>query len=194
MFALQNNCDLKTYIGLLGVQYAGVYFGDDVKKMRNPYDYPGHFLKKVFGREEKFPSLNLLENLHPSYENYIGLLEESIGRMKKSIREILIRHGAETVTKEIDMHRISEMASLIYAITACFGRASRSYCIGLEGSDFEMQTAIAFSYDAHYKIKSLYEQIDDGDICNGNIYYPTIANRMYELKKYMLENPLKKNW
>ncbi|XP_043471154.1 very long-chain specific acyl-CoA dehydrogenase, mitochondrial-like [Leptopilina heterotoma] len=194
MFAIQGNNDLKTYIGLLGIQHAGVVLGDEVKHMRNPFEYPATLMRKVFQMEESFPKLQLQGNLHPSFQPHIHFLEESIGRMMKAIKVTLINYGAEAVTKEIDMHQVSEIASLIYAITACFGRASRSYCIGLESSEYEMQTSIAFAYKSYYRIKKLYEQLLDGEAKNGNLFYTAVANRSYELKKYILQNPLTKNW
>lgn len=194
MFGLHGNCDLKTYIGLLGIQHAGVLLGDEVKQMRNPFEYPQKLLKRIFSMEESFPELKLQGNLHPSFQPHIYYLEESIGRMMRAIKATLINYGAEAVTKEIDMHQVSEIASLIYAITASFGRASRSYCIGLESAEYEMQTSITFAYKSYYRIKSIYDQLLDGETKNGNVFYTIIANRTFELKKYILQNPLTKNW
>lgn len=194
VFGLHGNSDLKTYVGLIGIQHAGPERGLHVRKMRNPFYYPHYVVKKILGYEKTFPKLHLQGNLHPSFQNYVVFLDESIGRMKDNVNEILIRFGAETVTHEMDLQRLTEMATLIYATTACFGRASRSYCIGLANSDFEVYTSVTFGYHTYMRIKHLYEEINDGDSDNGNISHSRIAQRSYDLKKYVLENPLMKNW
>ena len=194
IFGLQGNSDLKTYIGLLGIQFAGNTLNSYVKKSRNPFEYPHFMLRKFFGLEDYFKNLHLEENLHPSFQNHVFYLQQSFNKLQKCTETLLVRHGADVITHEIDIQRISEMAILIYALTAAFGRASRSYCIGLRNSEYEVKLAVAFAYQAYTRIEYLAREIDDGDILNGNIYKLEASQRIYEMKKYCIEHPLERNW
>ena len=194
MFGMQDNADLMTYIGLLGVKYAGSYLNEIVKQNRNPLEYPQFVMKKLFGIETSFKRLYLEENLHPSYRNHAIYLEQAFGKMEKSTRILLFRHGAEIVTHEMDIQRLSEMASLIYVVTALFGRASRAYCIGLRNADYDMKIASAYAYRVWSRIEFLGKEIEHGDYMNGNMYYKEVPQRLYEMKRYCLEHPLERNW
>lgn len=194
MFGMQGNADLKTYTGLLGIKYAGSFLGDYVKKTRNPLEYPHFVFKKLFGFEPDFKRLYLEENLHPSYQTHALYLEQAFGRMDRCTRTLLVRHGANLMTHEMDVQRLSEMATLIYVVTALFGRASRAYCIGLRNADYDMKVASAFAYNAWHRIEFLGKELEHGDYLNGNMYHKEVSQRLYEMKNYCLEHPLERNW
>ncbi|XP_033225550.1 complex I assembly factor ACAD9, mitochondrial [Belonocnema kinseyi] len=194
MFGMQGDADLKTYAGLLGIKYAGSFLGDYVKKSRNPLEYPQFVIKKLFGIVPDFKRLYLEENLHPSYQTHAHYLEEAFGRMDRCTRLLLVRYGAQLMTHEMDVQRLSEMTSLIYVVTALFGRASRAYCIGLRNADYDMKVASAFAYKAWHRIEFLGKEIEHGDYLNGNMYHKEVSQRLYEMKNYCLEHPLERNW
>ena len=48
------------------------------------------------------------------------------------------RHGKEVAEKQIELRRLADIAIDIYAMTAVLGRSSRSYCIGLQNAEHEV--------------------------------------------------------
>lgn len=194
MFGAQGNADLSTYLGLQGLKYSGTYLADLVKKSRNPFDNPHFNIKRFFGFEETFQRRYLEEHLHPSYQHHVQYLEQSFGRMEKSVKTFLVRHGANAMVHEMDVQRLSEMVTLIYAMTAVFGRASRSYCIGLRNAEHELGVASTFAYQSHLRIELLSKEIEHGDYVNGNQYNTDMCQLIYDSKKYCFEHPLERNW
>lgn len=85
--------------------------------------------------------LYLKEYVHPSLEQIIDRLEESIARMHIGTEILLHRFGSSAEERHIDVRRLGESAILNYAMFASVGRASRSYCIGLRHSVYETVVA-----------------------------------------------------
>ena len=46
------------------------------------------------------------------------------------------------VDEQLNLKRLADISIDIYAMTACVGRASRSYCIGLKNADHEVSAVI----------------------------------------------------
>jgi acyl-CoA dehydrogenase family protein 9 len=51
---------------------------------------------------------------------------------------VLARHGQTIIDQQMMLKRLADVAIDIYAMTAVLGRASRSYCIGLQNSAEEV--------------------------------------------------------
>lgn len=79
----------------------------------------------------------LNEFVHPSFEETIHRLEESILRMHAGTEILLHRHGNIADERHRDIRKLGESAIRNYAMFASVGRASRSYCIGLRHSVYE---------------------------------------------------------
>lgn len=81
--------------------------------------------------------LLLWYNLHPTFKELAENLEFSILRLRYASEILLSRYGESVGQREIEIKQLGELAMLNYAMFASIGRASRSYCIGLQYSGHE---------------------------------------------------------
>lgn len=64
-------------------------------------------------------------------------LERSIVRLRCACEMLLSRYGESVAERHVEIQNIGEAAMQNYAMFASLGRASRSYCIGLQYSAYE---------------------------------------------------------
>ena len=65
------------------------------------------------------------------------LLEYCVLRLQYGVEVALVRHGKEIIERQMVLRRLADVVIDIYSMTAVLGRASRSYCIGLQDSKEE---------------------------------------------------------
>lgn len=73
------------------------------------------------------------------------------------------------------------------------GRASRSYCIGLQHGDLEMTLANTYCINSIDRVKANINKVLDEHL-RKDISYRMIAKRIFKFKEYCLEHPLKRNF
>jgi acyl-CoA dehydrogenase family protein 9 len=66
------------------------------------------------------------------------LLEYCVLRLQYGVEISLSRHGQSIIDQQMMLKRLTDVAIDTYAMTAVLGRASRSYCIGLQNSAEEV--------------------------------------------------------
>lgn len=126
----------------------------------------------------------------------------------------MARYGAEIINKHLELKRLSEAAIDIYAMTACIGeylnllkyiyytyitsfllgRASRSYCIGLQNADTELLLTNAFCMKAKARVQARINEICQGPHITSDSLYSKISNKMSHFGKYYPSHPLSRNF
>ncbi|XP_055390028.1 complex I assembly factor ACAD9, mitochondrial [Condylostylus longicornis] len=188
---------LKLFVALSGLRHAGMSLHENINKQRNPLYHPKHMINKFFQSTSiDFPKTNIFlnEHLHPSLEPAAQNLEHSIYRLFACTEILLTRYGSEVVQKHSEIKRLAEMATLVYATFACLARSSRSYCIGLKLSDFEILLASAVAQNARDRIKELAKEIEQGPYITNDVNYQRLSKKLLESKGYFSENPLTYNF
>lgn len=188
---------VKLYIGLSGLQHAGLALNEDVKKIRNPLSNPSFVFSKLFKMnpiDSPKQTMNLNFNLHPSCDAAAQWLEYSIIRLQSGTEMLLTRHGPQIIDFQIEILRLSEAATLCYAMFAAVARASRAYCIGLQHADYEMLTASAFCLDASERVKSIVLDIQKGEFLTNDKNYKKLAKQLFKSKGYFSEHPITRNF
>lgn len=66
------------------------------------------------------------------------LLEYCVLRFQYAVKYMLRIHGQDVVNQQLDLMRLADIITLIYAMTAVLGRASRAYCTGIANTDPEV--------------------------------------------------------
>ncbi len=195
---LGENLDaVKLYIGLSGLQHAGIAINEDVKKTRNPLSNPGHVFSKLFKInpiDSPKQTMNLQFNLHPSCDAAAQWLEYSIIRLQAGTDILLSRHGPQVIDFQIEIMRLSEAATLCYAMFSAVSRASRAYCIGLKHSDLEMFAASAFCLDASERVRLLILDIQKGEYLTTDNHYKKLAKQLFKSRGYFWEHPITRNF
>lgn len=85
--------------------------------------------------------LFLGEYLHPTLMQLSQNLEESILRLQFSSEMLLNRYGDSVTERQVEIQSLGDAVMRNYAMFASIGRASRSYCCGLQYSVYETVAA-----------------------------------------------------
>ncbi|XP_076654803.1 complex I assembly factor ACAD9, mitochondrial [Halictus rubicundus] len=184
-----NNIDAQVYVGTATLKHAGKVMVNEVFKTRNAVDYPVHALmrnyKKLFTKKPM-----LMGNLHGSLDPGVYYLQESIYQTQFNVERLLMLHGTTVTDKYLELLRLNEMITELYAMFANLSRSSRSYTIGLRNSDMEKDMVVCLAHNSVNVIARLSKEIEDHDILNGDIYYKNMADLMYSQRMYPMEHPL----
>ncbi|XP_055844455.1 complex I assembly factor ACAD9, mitochondrial [Episyrphus balteatus] len=188
---------LRMYISLTGLQYAGQNIGETVMKSRNPLFHPGHIFSKFMessSLENPKSKLRLGEALHPSLEPAAQCIERSVTRLQMAAEILLTKYGQEVVQKHIEIYRLAEIVSHIYAMFASASRASRAYCIGLKLSDYELLLALTICAEGEAKVKTLAYEIFEGPYLNNDHNVNRLTKQVFKSGGYFSEHPLTFNF
>jgi acyl-CoA dehydrogenase family protein 9 len=79
-----------------------------------------------------------MKNETQIFQGASKLLEYCVLRLQYGVEILLSRHGKSIIDQQMMLKRLADVAIDIYAMTAVLGRASRSYCIGLQNSAEEV--------------------------------------------------------
>lgn len=192
--------NLKMVISLLGAEYAGRHLAESVKKTRNPFFHPVDYLRRQVRiykdlNDNPTRNLGLKYHLHPSLEGCADIIEYSVKRLQFAMEIVFVQYGAEVVNAHYDLKKLADVVMDVYAMVACVGRASRSYCIGLQHSAEEVMIASAFCKEAIRRVKydvdsivSVYSKGLEGS-------YRTMAKNMFHFgTEYFPVHPLSRNF
>ena len=158
---------------------------------------PSFIFKRIFDQqsiENPKNTLNLNHYLHPTLDPAAQWLEHSILRLQAATENVLSRHGAQILDKQVDIQRLSVCAIQIYAMFASIARSSRAYCIGLQHSDYEMLIASSLSFEGMTLIKKISLDIRDGPFVTSDSHYQKIAKQLFKNKSYFPAHPLTRNF
>ncbi len=135
------------YLGLGGLSYSAENRQEKVTNLRNPYDdlfstfRHVRKLKSGVNSWTKEPKLRwkLHEDVHPSLVVAAKKVEVMCLYLDYVTDGLFVQHGANIQLAEIDVERLAEMATLIYAMISTLARANRSYCDGHSHADLEVK-------------------------------------------------------
>uniref|UniRef100_K1QHQ6 Acyl-CoA dehydrogenase family member 9, mitochondrial n=1 Tax=Magallana gigas TaxID=29159 RepID=K1QHQ6_MAGGI len=153
---------LRLFVALEGMKYAGKELKDAVKIARNPWKNPGvawKMYKKAVSRQ--FSSKKRKSENAVSYEAL--LLEGCTEAFQKVVEHLLITHGKEIISAQMDLAKVSNIVIDLYGMTACLSRSNRSYCLGLQNADHEIMLTKAFCKDATKRINTNLKEIYSGE-------------------------------
>ncbi|EDW01357.1 complex I assembly factor ACAD9, mitochondrial [Drosophila grimshawi] len=188
---------LSMFIALTGLQHAGQRMNEGVRKSRNPLFHPGHIFGKFMGRsslESPKTGMLLAENVHPTLEPAAQCIEHSIARLHMAVDLMFTRHGNAVVERQIELQRVANIASIIYAMWASAARASRSYCIGLPLADHELLTASAICTQGRDDVLRLATDVFNGNYVNNDNNLLRLSTQVAKSKGYFAVHPLTFNF
>ncbi|XP_037824954.1 complex I assembly factor ACAD9, mitochondrial [Lucilia sericata] len=198
LYTLGESIDnLSIYIALTGLQHAGTLMGDNIRMQRNPLFHPGHIFSKFMERssiDNPKTEMDLKENVHPTLEPAALCIEHSVARLQMSVDLLFTRYGNGIVERHNEARRLADMVTTIYAMFASVARASRSYCIGLQLADHEMLTAMTICCDGRDKVKTLAQEIFNGQFVNNDNNLQRLSRQIVKSKGYFATHPLTYNF
>ncbi|XP_076296478.1 complex I assembly factor ACAD9, mitochondrial [Lasioglossum baleicum] len=184
-----NNIDAQLYVGTATLKHAGKVTAEEIFKLRNPAGYPVNALTRSY-RKMFVKKPMLMGYLHATLDPGLYYLQESIYQTQFNVERLLTLHGTDITNKYLELLRMNDMITEMYATFANLSRASRSYSIGLRNSDLEKDMVVCLAHNSLNIVSRLTKEIEDNDILNGDVYYKNIADAMYSQRMYPIEHPL----
>ncbi|XP_020286478.1 acyl-CoA dehydrogenase family member 9, mitochondrial [Pseudomyrmex gracilis] len=186
------NMDSNTYIALLGLQHTGKHMRDHIFKLRNPYTFPLYTL--FAGTREPRLRLRIMDHLHPSLISGAEIAEKCLARLQTASVVMLQRHAVQAPERQMELRRLSKIATRTFALLAVLSRCSRSYCIGLRNNESDRFVAGGFSLQTLDLVRNLSDELDKEDLNNGDELNRNIAEVMFNKKDYFAEHPLSRTY
>lgn len=190
---------LKIILTLLCLQHSGKSTHEFIEKIRNPVSHISFGFRRMWRNRrnnEDNPKLDLElgDYLHPSLDNASKQLEYCVKRLEFASEVLLVRYGGDIFNYHMDLRRLANAIIDTYVIAACLGRASRSYCIGLQHGDVEMMIANTYSNSAVERVKHNVLKIYGGCYNTNDENYRFLAKRIFKFKEYFPKHPLTRNF
>jgi len=190
---------LAFHITISGIGYASESMQESIKHQRNPLTYPIDAVKRILknyrvSQDKPKLSLELGDHVHPSLSNIAESVEYFVHRFFYALEVVLIKHGQDTAFKEVDLARLSDIATEIYLIISAMARANRSYCEGHEHADHEVALLMAYIDERELHIKRMIHEVLTGYWQKRDHVTLDLAKYMIDRGRYCPVHPVTKNW
>lgn len=183
----------KMFITLEGLKFASKFHSHDVEIWRDPVENPLDSVKRTFRkviRRRGRYKYDVDSFLHPSLESEAEILETMMGLFNDSLSQTLVHHGNEMMNQQTVLVWLSDAINAIFRNCATLARASRSYCIGLQDAQTEINIARAELRDSHDTAERLYKYVVDSPVLSPDRYYLDAADRLVETTRSGSSHPL----
>jgi len=190
----------KCFIGISGILNLVEYKGIDMKKYINAGHHPIAQLKHNFKimREVHgwFPKRYKLENkVHPRLLNIAGQVDEAAHRLNIIAEMMLKHHGLNLQVHERNLEVLANFTIEVYAMVSVLARVSRSYVVGHQHAQCEMDLAIPFLAESKFRTEHEFKEFLHMSNYEGfpDFFYLNAGEYIVNAGKYCLVNPLTKN-
>lgn len=184
---------LKMGIGIAGIQYCASHIYDQVKKKRNPFEYPEQALQNLFRGESvnRFNSaLALPTKLVDCYDLHANWMESSIARLRIGTSQLLTLFGKEVIREHGEVQKLGEAAICNYISFAALVRGNRSWVLKFKDAPYERLMAACLIRDNSERVLKLMEHIEDGPEETFETHYQSLTKIMLKSESYNLVHPL----
>ena len=155
---------LRAYIALGGLQGPSRQISEVARAMREPikgfglmYDFAMQRARSALGRER-------VNRAHPSLRREVVMIEEHVLSLARAVDKVLRRHGKDIAEMQFAQRRLADIATDLYAITACVARCTRALeRKGESGAQRECDLTSAFANLAQRRIRANLAAFDDND-------------------------------
>lgn len=155
---------LRCFIALAGVQGPGRALNDLGKALREPVrgfallsDFALRQAKNAIAREK-------LHGAHAALAGPVARFEHYVDAFGKQVQRALRRYGRNIGESQFTLERIADMAIQLYALAACFSRATRViHERGEEGGRRELEMTRVFSNLANERLEETLRGFDAND-------------------------------
>jgi len=188
---------LRMYIALTGMQHAGKALREMVKKLKDPLNNFGFLaqqgMKRMF-KKKLNKTMDLDKEVHPRFAPSIQEVEIRLVKFQYQVEDYLGKYRDKIIHEQLALKRFADISINLYACTAVIARASRSMAIGLQHHDQEALIATTFVQQACKTMDKDLEELQEGNIANGDENIKLIAEAVFKNGGYVPEHPLKRNW
>ena len=186
---------LKMIIGLEGIIHVGKAQGNTLSKLRIPQYNVWTLLgyrwrtRKIRNNKEHFP-LKLENHVHQSLVKPAQDMETALLHLQYSVERAMIHHGLNIGIKEMDVIRLAEIATDVYAMASAVGRANRAYCHGHAHGDLELNLAFGAAFEAKRRITQWSEDVRTAFFSDPDNYGNMVGEYLLQEGKYVPAHPI----
>eukprot|EP00092_Neocalanus_flemingeri_P021089 GFUD01022850.1.p1 GENE.GFUD01022850.1~~GFUD01022850.1.p1 ORF type:complete len:674 (+),score=245.96 GFUD01022850.1:45-2024(+) len=163
--------------------------GNIIKTMRYHCKTLEHHVDRVSLR------LDLSGCVHPGLQASARRLEWCVHKVHFVAQELLLKRGANIQVEEHLLERLSDLVTEVFVMTCAISRASRSFTLGLDNSEFEMNMVVPVSFESKQRVKRLiWETLNwDQEHSNRDEYLEHSGEYITRRGGYVAVHPLTKN-
>lgn len=155
---------LRAYVALGGLQGPSRQISDVARAMREPikgfglmYDFAMQRARAALGRER-------VNRAHPALRREVVMIEEHVLALARAVDKVLRRHGKDIAEMQFSQRRLADIATDLYALTACVARCTRALNRkGESGAQRECDLTGAFANTALARMRANLAAFDDND-------------------------------
>ena len=189
---------VKLQIGIEAMMHVQGENAEKFMRRRNPFIFVRDFFSSMWQNRkvaqlEPAMTLGLWQFVHPSLKDQIDLVEKCTHILRFAVERVFVNHGVNSQMKELDLERLAEAGTLLYAMASSVARANRSYCKGHEHGELEVYISSAICNEYEKKIEELLKQSIAGFLNNNDMLMFKISRYMLVKGKYSPVHPVTKN-
>lgn len=155
---------LRCFVALSGMQGPGLALEDVSRAMREPIKGFGLLSEFAIKKAKSVLNRDRLVRAHPSLAAQSSLVIEYSQHLAKSVDKVLRRHGKNIAEMQYTQKRVADVATDLYALTACISRTTRAIeKRGEEGSRREIDLLVMFARAARLRLAENVAAFDDND-------------------------------
>lgn len=197
----EGKSNLLIFVGaLLGIQYAGLFMVNDVKKLRNPLMFPQYtltYIMKIQRLLKDKPKLtgNIENYMHPSLKKQALDMEYCLNRFQFGIQSMFINLGPDTCYFQMILERANSVAMDLFALSAVLHRVSHklSNYSNTQIYPTELIFANVFCNNIRQQNNKKITEILDAPHNVIDPHLKILGQHCFVEKDYFFEHPLKRN-
>jgi acyl-CoA dehydrogenase family protein 9 len=172
---------LRLFIALSGMQGPARAMDEVTKAIREPIkglgllsDFAVRKAKNAFGRQR-------LSRVHPVLSPEVEMFEDYAAELARNVERSIRIHGKGIAERELVQRRMAEMATDLYALTACLFRTTHEIeRFGEDGASLAIELTRTFSSGAEQRLRCNNRGFDQ----NQDWRRMSIADQTYAEGKY----------
>jgi len=172
----------------------------DISKLRHPGTNLGGLFSYQWGtrqhRSDSYPLKHQLKScVHPRLIKAADQVEWSVLKLHWVAKELLLKSGANLQVEEKYLERLSDITMETYAQVCALSRASRSYVVGHQHAEHEINMVIPYIFESRLRVKeNAWKCVNHtADYGNRDEFWEATGDYILKRGNYCATHPLAKN-
>ncbi|VVC33661.1 Acyl-CoA oxidase/dehydrogenase, central domain,Acyl-CoA dehydrogenase/oxidase, N-terminal,Acyl-CoA [Cinara cedri] len=196
----EGRSNILSFVGaLLGIQHAGLYMAEDVKKLRNPLLFPKYTVSHIMRIQRSLKDKPKLHHyvekyMHPSLKKQALDLEYCLSRFQFAVQSMFINLGSDTCYFQMVLERANNIAMNLFVMSAVLHRVSHKlYSSNAKLNSTEFIYANVLCNNIRQQCSEKVTEILDAPDNVVDPHFKKLSQNCFAEKKYYFEHPLKRN-
>ncbi|KAL0585911.1 hypothetical protein ABG067_004445 [Albugo candida] len=179
---------LRLLIALSGIQTAGDRLSSIGQALKNPLANVSSFGKEFSDRLKRKFSPAPLPGVHPELHSASVILQQRTAEFGEIVELLLRKHGKKIIDEQLQLERIADTATRLFAMTSTISRASKSLVENTNGAAHEAKLTKLYCEVASDQIQQLLSDVQDNQ--KRDQLLMEIAEEVLHHEKYIPSHPV----